>query len=94
MFRATWSRIFYQIVYPMFVSEKLNKLELIFEFMNGDAHISHSFTVQAATVLPPGCVLSRALACIQMGLITTTFHGKIGTFEEFFASVCGHLAST
>ena len=38
-------------------------------------------TVQAATVLPPGCVLSRELACIQMGLITTTFHEKIGTFE-------------
>ena len=38
-------------------------------------------TVQAATVLPPGCVLSRALTYIQMGLITTTFHRKIGTFE-------------
>ena len=34
--------------------------------------------------------LSRALACIQMGLITTIFHGKIGTFEY----VCEHLRSS
>ena len=31
----------------------------------------------------PGCVLSSPLAYIQMMLITTTFHGKIGTFEGF-----------
>ena len=41
-------------------------------------------TVQTATGVPPACVLSSPLACIQIGLITTTFHGKIETFE----SVC------
>ena len=45
---------------------------------------SRAYTIQAATGVPPSCVLSSPLACIQM---TTTFHGKIGTFEEF----CEHL---
>ena len=38
-------------------------------------------TVQAATLLLPGCILLSSIACIQIGLITTTFYGKIGTFE-------------
>ena len=53
----------------------------------------YNYTVQAATGVPPGCVLSIPRTCIQMRLITTTFHRKIGHLRVF-ASICGHLRST
>ena len=34
------------------------------------------YTVQAATGVPPGWILSSPIACIHMRLNTTTFHGK------------------
>ena len=46
------------------------------------SHKVNKVQYQAATGVPPGCVLSSPLTCIQMRLITTTFHGKIGTFED------------
>ena len=45
------------------------------------------YNLQAATGVPPSCILPSPIACIQMWLNTTTFHVKIGTFE----GVCEHL---
>ena len=44
-------------------------------------------TVEAATGVSPGCVLSNPIACIQMRLLTATFHKKIWIFED----VCERL---
>ena len=36
-----------QFIFTFFVSNRLNKLELIDDFMNGHAHLSHSFIINA-----------------------------------------------
>ena len=38
-------------------------------------------TVPTVTFLPSGCFLPSPVACIQMRFNTTTFYGKIETFE-------------